>query len=91
MPPQVGVFEDIDDASSSLSLQLQLNDVEQDLAEARTHRPADTGACSDREEALLLHKDQLVRGLIAINGRQISNKLALAVVQDYNAINTAIA
>ena len=91
MPPQVGVFEDIDDASSSLSLQLQLNDVEQDLAEARMHRPAKTGACSDREEALLLHKDQLVRGLIAINDRQISNKLALAVVQDYNAINTAIA
>jgi hypothetical protein len=91
MPTQAGVFEDIDDASSGLSLQLQLNDVEQDLAEARMQRPANTEACSDREQALLLHKDQLVRGLIAINDRQISNKLALAVVQDYNAINAAIA
>jgi hypothetical protein len=91
MPTQVGVFEDIDDAYSALSLQLQLNDVEQDLAEARMQRPANTGACSDREQALVFHKDQLVRGLIAINDRQISNKLALAVVQDYNAINAAIA
>jgi hypothetical protein len=91
MPTQTGVFEDIDDASSGVSLQLQLNDVEQDLAEARMQRPANTNACSDREQALLLHKDQLQRGLVAINDRQISNKLALAVVQDYNAINAAIA
>jgi hypothetical protein len=68
--------------TSALILQLQLNDVEQLLLdEARRCRGANAGDASEWEQALLHHKDEIQRGLVAINDRQISNKLALAIAK----------
>jgi hypothetical protein len=75
-PAPAGVLDDMDHASSTLILRLQLDDINQLLG-------ARTNALSGWEQTLLSQKEELQRSLSTIRDRQIGLSIVRAVSRMY--------
>ena len=81
-----GMFEALDDTTSALIIEIQLQDIEQLLTAAQGKGKAREGVVTEWEQILLLHRDELRRAFSIIKDRQMSRSMSRAVQTDANAL-----
>ncbi|KAL2063577.1 hypothetical protein VTL71DRAFT_5382 [Oculimacula yallundae] len=93
MAPRIpaGLYDDMDDATSTAILEIQINDIDELIAEAIDAKDDDSNDPSEWEIALKIHKEELQQGLSVIRDRKLSQAMAQAVMVERNSNNSAIA